>query len=129
MSEYLIVIPAYNPPESFPPYVRALSGAGFSHILVVDDGSRPEFQDAFREAAGISGCEVFRHAVNLGKERALKNAFNYCLSHEEYAGMITVDCDGQHTVSDVARLRDAMEAESHALVLGCRDFNAPNVPP
>lgn len=130
MAEYLIVIPAYNPPESFPPYVRALSEAGFSHILVVDDGSREEFQGAFAEAAQVPGCEILRHAVNLGKGRALKNAFNYCLNHREYAGMITVDCDGQHTVADVAKLRAAMDStEAHAFILGCRDFNAPNVPP
>lgn len=129
MSEYVIVIPAYNPPESFPPYVQALSKAGFPHILVVDDGSRKEFRPLFDVVSQVPGCEILRHAVNLGKGRALKNAINYCLNHTEFAGMITVDCDGQHTIEDVSKLRDTMEIASPPLILGCRDFDTPNVPP
>jgi len=128
MHKYLIIIPAYNPPARFADYAKSLSAAGITDLLVVDDGSRPEFAPLFDEVGALPGCRVLRHAVNLGKGRALKNAFNSCLNHPEYDGAITVDCDGQHTVEDVLRMRAAMEESEAHLFLGCRDFNEPNVP-
>lgn len=128
MSKILVMIPAYNPPKRFAAYAEELSSSGVEDLLVVDDGSRPECSMLFDRIGRIPGCTVLHHAVNLGKGRALKTAFNYCLNHPEYSGMITVDCDGQHTVEDVLRMKEAMETSPDMLFLGCRDFNAENVP-
>lgn len=75
---------------------------------------------------------IFRHAVNLGKGRALKNAFNYAFTEwgmEDCAGVITVDSDGQHTVEDVVALQNELNRQTApVLLLGMRDFDDLNVP-
>lgn len=75
---------------------------------------------------------IYRHAVNLGKGRALKNAFNYAFTEwgmEDCAGVITVDSDGQHTVEDVVALQNELNRQTApALLLGMRDFDDLNVP-
>lgn len=104
MKGSLIVIPALNPNELLLDYVRDLNKAGAKDILVVDDGSSEEFQPIFSELEASTECKIFRHAKNLGKGRALKNAFNYYLTLCEvnnFNGIITADSDGQHRVEDV----------------------------
>lgn len=125
-----IVIPALNPEYALLSYVEKLLHSGFSHIIVVDDGSSPERAAIFHALEQDLHCTVLRHAVNMGKGRALKDAFNYYLTHlaEECTGVITADSDGQHTVEDVIRLEQAMGEHPHSLLLGARDFSQANVP-
>ena len=58
------------------------------------------------------GCQLLTHEKNLGKGRALKNAFNYFLTMpdaEEYNGLVTADSDGQHRVEDVVKMVGEIE--------------------
>ena len=43
-----ILIPAYKPGESLAVLIHALLELGARNIVVVNDGSGPEFQDVFR---------------------------------------------------------------------------------
>ena len=130
MYQTAIIIPAYNPPDALFPYTEALLCRGFRHILIIDDGSAADRQHIFSALGRLDGVTVFRHAVNLGKGRALKNAFNYVLTNwkNEVQGVITVDSDGQHTVEDVIKLRDRLREQGLSLILGTRDFNGREVP-
>jgi putative flippase GtrA len=66
---------------------------------------------------------VLRHAVNLGKGRALKTGFNFVLDRFPHLlGVVTADADGQHRVEDVVRVAEALEASPRRTVLGCRQF-------
>ena len=125
-----ILIPAFNPDLNLPAYVRELCEAGFSHIVVIDDGSFQEKQEIFQRLETEYGCLVLRHAVNMGKGRALKDALNYyqVFLSRECSGVITADCDGQHTVEDIRRMGQAMEEHPDSLILGARDFDQKNVP-
>jgi putative flippase GtrA len=70
---------------------------------------------------------VLRHSVNLGKGRALKTGFNYCLSElPDMKGIVTADADGQHTAADIIRVAEAVRGEWR-VVLGSRRF-AKDVP-
>jgi len=120
------VIPAYNPDHRLALLVKALRDRGLSRIVVVDDGSRASCKEIFRSLE--SACTVLHHAVNLGKGRALKTAFNHCaLRYPSVAGVVTVDADGQHDPEDVLRVARALESQPHRLVLGARRFTG-NVP-
>lgn len=130
-----IIIPALNPGRELIKYVSDLISAGFDRIILVDDGSDAEHRLIFNELESNDECVVVRHAINLGKGRGLKNAFNYFLNMEDvsdYCGVITVDSDGQHTVADVIRISDRMKEDSdnkcNDLILGSRDFHLDNVP-
>lgn len=125
-----IIIPALDPDKNLIDYVQDLIKANEKQILIVDDGSSKDKRYIF-EQLKEEGCIVLRHAVNMGKGRALKDAFNYCINHNscEDGGVITVDSDGQHTVEDVLRIKKALAENPEALILGARNFSKENVPP
>ncbi len=124
-----IVIPAYEPGQELVPYVDALLTQELGPVLIIDDGSGGAFAPIFTALEGKPGCTVLHHTENRGKGAALKTAFAHYLAHtpEGCAGIITVDCDGQHAVPDVLRLQQALEEHPDALVLGVRDFG-PDTP-
>lgn len=122
-----VVIPAYEPDEKLLHLLAALKEAGLVNILVVDDGSGAAYQPLFAQARRYA--QVLTHAVNLGKGRALKTAFNEILQRwPEAPGCVTADSDGQHTPACILKCMEAMSQNPEALVLGCRNFNGSDVP-
>ena len=52
----VVLIPAYQPGATLPGLVRELAASGeLAGIIVVDDGSGPEYDAVFRELAAIGG--------------------------------------------------------------------------
>lgn len=126
--EVSIIIPAYQPDDKLIVTIRQLVAAGFSDILVVDDGSDESCADIFDEVGEIPQCTLLRHPVNRGKGAALRTAMTYFTENRaDKLCVVTADADGQHLTEDI-------EAVSHAalkngkVVLGGRDFSDPNVP-
>ena len=124
-----VVIPAYEPDEKLLGLLGELKKEGIAPVIVVDDGSGPKYRKLFDRAEKEFGAKVLRHAVNLGKGRALKTAFNECLqSSGEIIGCVTADSDGQHTAASIRKCMEAMREHPLALVLGCRNFDQKDVP-
>lgn len=121
LAHVYVVIPAREPEPGLSTLVHELKARGFAGILVIDDGSSADAAPIFR-AAQDSGAKLLIHAVNLGKGRALKTAFNHVLSewHEAF-GVVTADADGQHSVEDIVRVAEALTRTGEA-VLGTRAF-------
>lgn len=132
MSSYYeipVIIPAYEPDEKLQVLLLQLKAAGILNIVVVDDGSGSAYRELFERIKKIEGCHVLTHAVNLGKGRALKTAFNYCLMQfPGLCGCVTADSDGQHTPQDILSCMKTLSENPNALILGCRNFDAPDVP-
>ncbi len=128
--ECCVLIPSLSPDEKLPAYVKELLAADFGLILVVDDGSAPEYQPIFSEIARWDRCTVTHHPVNRGKGAALRTGFAYIKEQTALRGVITADSDGQHTVPDTLKLTAELGKKEEVL-LGSRDFsrNNPNVPP
>ena len=74
-----VIIPAYEPDEKMIRLLQTLQESGIERIVVVDDGSGNEYRNLFEQAKQL-GAIVLTHAVNLGKGRALKTAFNEVLN-------------------------------------------------
>ena len=134
MKQSVILIPTLNPESKLVPYIQKLIEKGFEHIIVVNDGSREECDSIF-DLLQDMGCMVYKHAVNYGKGRALKNGFNIFLNEfekkEEISGIITVDSDGQHLVEDVIRMDCRLSEvgrEDALVLLGTRNFNGRDIP-
>lgn len=124
-----LIIPSLEPDEKLPRLLAQLKAAGIENIVLVDDGSGPAYAHFFESAQVEYGCVILRHAVNLGKGRALKTAFNYCLNTWPGAvGCVTADSDGQHTPACILRVMEALCQNPESLVLGVRDFSGPDVP-
>ena len=129
--ELTVVIPSLNPDEKLLRVVSALRGAGYEDIILVDDGSDEQHKESFIKAREEYGCTVLLHEVNRGKGRALKTAFAYYLeSGRSTAGIITVDGDNQHQIEDIVACEKELIAKGgNSIILGCRDFTLPDVPP
>ena len=118
-----VLIPAWQPELTLVDLVFSLLDEGFATILVVDDGSNPASLHIFDELES-SGVLVLRHAVNLGKGRALKSGFNYLLTrHPDLEAVITADADGQHTPKDILRVARTLQTSAGRPVLGSREFD------
>ena len=123
-----VVLPSLNPSDNFDRVVDGVLQSGFAHLLIVDDGSRPDCKAHFRRAAEFPQCTVLTHEVNRGKGAALKTAFAYLTQHcPDAFGAVTIDGDGQHLTRDILRCVEALD-ESDTIVMGCRDFSGPDVP-
>ena len=126
-----MLIPSLSPDERLPAYVQELLEGGFGGVVVVNDGSKPEYQEIFDRIAGWDKCHVLTHPVNRGKGAGLKTGYAYIEKETDFEGVITADSDGQHTVKDTLHLAALLCADTRELLLGSRDFsrNSVQVPP
>lgn len=129
-TDVTIVLPSLNPDEKFLNVVQELVDSGFTDIVIVNDGSDPDRLVWFQRAGEFPACTVLTHEVNRGKGRALKTAFAYVAEHRPRSGgVVTIDGDGQHLTKDIIACAQAMMEHPDKVILGCRDFNQPQVPP
>lgn len=127
--DVVVLIPSLHPDHLLTEYADALIAHGFHRILIVDDGSGPEYADWFEQLQSKPGCTVIGYPVNGGKGHALKYGMQYVLDHYPDApGIVTADSDGQHTAPDVLKCAQALMAAPESLVLGSRDFSEENIP-
>ena len=120
------LVPSYEPTEKLVEVVRGLADRGFE-VVVVDDGSGPDYDAIFAEAS--LWATVIGYINNQGKGSALKVGFDFILKgYSTDTVVVTVDGDGQHAPDDVIRCVDAAKANSGALVLGARSFDSADVP-
>ena len=123
-AQVCVVIPAYNEGTVLSRVVSEVGRAGYT-VVVVDDGSA----DATADHAHAAGAIVVRHPFNLGQGAALQTGIDYALAHAAQF-VVTFDADGQHRVSDIPHLTEALVRERADFALGSRFLGqAPNLPP
>lgn len=116
--KWIAVIPAYEPGEGLIALVKAAVEAKLEPI-VVDDGSGSAYGKVFLQAQDYA--KIISYEDNRGKGYALKRAFSYI--RENYHGgyvVVVMDCDGQHSVQDAARLCREAQKDPGSLYLGSR---------
>ena len=128
MDEVVIIIPSYKPhKEIMNSFIQDLK-RHFKEIVIVNDGSGIEYSEFFNSLES-SGMKVLKHNINLGKGRAIKTAFNYCLNtYSNIKGAITADCDGQHSVEDIIACAEQLKQMPQKLIIGTRNFDEEHVP-
>lgn len=129
MKEIYIIIPALEPERQLLEYLKELCAAIRGKVVLVDDGSGPDYAEIFQQAGRMEGCVVLSHERNQGKGRALKTGFSYVYKESGvHCLILCADCDGQHEVQDMIRLCAIVEKYPGTLVLGGRDFSGPGIP-
>lgn len=118
-----VLIPAYRPGDTLTNLVEALVRQPWRAIVVVNDGSEPEYDDCFDSLTKFPRVRVLRNSVNLGKGAALKAGMNFVLGElSDCLGVVTADADGQHHPDDIAKVAKTLEARPDNLILGARQF-------
>lgn len=127
-NDIVVLIPAYNPEkDKMITFLNELTSK-FSNIVVINDGSDNEFTPFFKDMSK-KGVDVIYHKINKGKGRAIKTGFDYILkNYKNLFGIVTADCDGQHTVKDIEKCANKLRENPDDLIIGCRDFNEKNIP-
>jgi glycosyltransferase involved in cell wall biosynthesis len=123
MAGVLALIPAFN--ESARVGSVVTGARAFLPVVVVDDGST----DGTAERAEEAGAAILRQIPNQGKGAALRAGFRRALQ-EGYAGVLTLDADGQHDPAEIPKfLRAYTERQTSGpgtgqadLIIGARDF-------
>lgn len=125
LSDMALVIPALNPPLSIIELVKNLKQQ-FTAIIVVNDGSETSYNKIFSKVQSL-GDNIFlvTNEHNKGKGYALKKAFSFILKNiKDIKGVVTADCDGQHSSEDIINVGLSFSMNSElTLVLGVREFN------
>ncbi len=113
------LIPSFEPDQRLAVLAKELCESGFE-VVVVDDGSGEHYGEYF--AACRDYAVILTHWINKGKGAALKTGLDYISGHFGECVVVTLDSDGQHTVSDAVRVCEKASADKGSLVLGCRSF-------
>ena len=120
----VVLIPAYKPDERLAVLVARLCGARRDcAVLVVDDGSGPQYAPFF-SAARARGAEVVSSPVNRGKGQALRTGLAHAAATWPDADVVCADADGQHTPSDIEAVAARVRETGH-MTLGVRRFTRP----
>ncbi|MCF0143419.1 MAG: glycosyltransferase family 2 protein, partial [Parasporobacterium sp.] len=124
-----IIMPVLNPDEKTTGFADELVAAGFEKIIVINDGSAPEYDRYFNQINEYPQVTLLTHEVNKGKGAALKTAFSYLAENEkDIDGAVTVDGDGQHTVKCIKGCLEKFEEHPDSVIIGGRNFNESNIP-
>ena len=120
------IIPALNPDEKLEKLVKELVKS-YNKIIIVNDGSKSD--EIFKKLESYKECVILTHEVNKGKGEALKTAYRYYVDKlmKKYHGVITLDADGQHAISDTLKMSELVEKEDK-FILGTRLFNTKETP-
>lgn len=117
MKTKVVLIPAYEPSKEFINLIKELSKTEFE-IVVVDDGSGKDYKDIFDKASKYA--KVISYEENKGKGYALKKGLKYIKDTYSSFVVVTMDCDGQHTIKDAIKLSDECINNKNTLILGKR---------
>jgi glycosyltransferase involved in cell wall biosynthesis len=118
-SDLTVVIPIYNEAgalKTFIPELLKISEINDWNLIFVDDGSTDGSSEMLADLEDCIFVKVIKHKVNRGYGRALKSGIMGATT--EY--VVTIDGDGQHSVSDIeSTFNYALENDAD-LVVGNR---------
>lgn len=119
----VVLIPAYEPDERLIEIVKKIRNYNFNNekleMVVVDDGSGEKYNKIFSSISKFA--KVISYDENKGKGYALKQGINYINdTYKNGYNIVTMDSDGQHTVSDAVKILKASQDNPDSLILGKR---------
>ena len=118
----IVVVPTYNNPLTIQKVAEDVLTHGYK-LIIVDDGSSTPVTSLLKAHENLT---LLRHETNQGKGAAIitgakeaqKQGFDY---------FISLDGDGQHLASEIAKIVDACDGE-HQIIIGARNFEINHVP-
>ena len=123
-----ILIPAFNEGK----YIKNVLSECLLYkldLIIIDDGSTDNTIEIIEKFPKPVGPKIIliRHQLNKGKGEALKTGFNFAAKNN-YSGVITLDGDGQHKVSEIEDFIRMAENENPDVIVGSRFKNTKGMP-
>lgn len=109
-----VIIPAYDAEQTITAVVQGALQAQ-APLLVVDDGST----DGTAARVNQLPANIIRHRENRGKGAALRTGFAWALMHG-FAGVVTIDADGQHDTAAIPLLVKAARENGYDILIASR---------
>lgn len=109
------IIPHYNHSETVGNVIAQLHQFGLP-VLLVDDGSTPEHQQALNKLKQDKLIIVFREK-NGGKGAAVKTGLREAFARG-FSHALQVDADGQHALTDIPKMLELAHNTPQAVVCG-----------
>jgi len=114
-----VAVPIYNEEKNIPailPEIIRECRTNKWELVIVDDGSKDNSYSLLKELCDSDFITLIHHKLNRGYGGALKSAIS-CVTTSH---VVTIDGDGQHQVSDIARMFEYARANDADLVVGNR---------
>jgi len=115
MNKYVVLIPTYNEAESIGILLKELLALDVD-IIVIDDDS-PDKTAQIVQNFGSNRIRLIQHGTKNGIGPAYTAGIQAALE-QDYQKIATMDADGSHLVSDLARM--FLESQSCDVVMGSR---------
>ena len=112
----VIIIPVYNPPQTFLTLLGAIRSITSIPIIIIDDGSH----QSIKIVADFPYVKILKNHTNQGKGYSLIKGFHYAFNHG-YTHGITLDADSQHDPIFIPQFL-AVDTKI-SIVYGKRNFN------
>ena len=109
----LVVVPALNEADCIGEVIQRARSHADVDVLVVDDGSA----DATAAISMLNGASVIRAPLWQGAWGAIQTGIRYAVRHG-YAGVVTMDADGQHEPLYLPRLLEAAK-DADVVIASC----------
>ncbi len=90
-----VVFPAYNEERNVAEAVRAALSVGVGRVVCVNDCSRDATGEILDALAADGAAEAVHHAVNQGKQAAVKHGLEAILRHADAEKIAVLDADMQ----------------------------------
>jgi glycosyltransferase involved in cell wall biosynthesis len=116
-----VLIPTYDNPWTIREVVEGVR-KHLADVIVIDDGSGAEGEEAVASLARDALARVVRKERNGGKGAAVKHGFEVA-REMGYTHALQIDADGQHALDDIPRFLEHAATSPDALVLGAPVFD------
>lgn len=111
-----VVVPAFNEERVIQNVITEIQRAGWFNIIIVDDHSS---DNTWKKAREMQGVTVLRHKINRGKGAATRTG----IEAAKILGasvIVTMDGDGQHDPTDIAKPTEPILSNEAEVTLGTR---------
>ena len=118
---YYVIIPCYNPTDDLLSLFHVLSSHNNIKVIIVDDGSISDNKCIYNKLP-CNDYIFIENSVNRGKGFSIKQGFSHLVNNNlKFNYVFTMDCDGQHKVSCLLKMINAIEEEDK-FIYGSRNF-------